>query len=328
MLVSVTYDMWSPAFAEVPLTTHYAEMLRQVEYAEQHGFEAVSFNEHHGSEGGYNPCPLIAATAVAARTSRIKLRPLLLVPLRNPLRLAEELAVVDNIAGGGRLEPVFGAGYRPEEFAMFGKSLGDRRRAVDGACQLMRKAWTGEWFEHEGQQVRVTPRPAGAGPKILLGGATKVAARAAARYADGFYPIAPAFWPAYREACLELGKPDPGTLGKRSPMFFHVAEDPEAVWPRIAPYILAAAKEYRSWTLENMPVPPQFAVTNEAELRESGQYVVLTPDEAVAMLEGLGPDGQAFLRPQWGGFHPDLGWESLRLFAEKVMPRVSHLLQR
>jgi alkanesulfonate monooxygenase SsuD/methylene tetrahydromethanopterin reductase-like flavin-dependent oxidoreductase (luciferase family) len=60
-----------------------------VEYAEAHGFTAVSFNEHHGTTTGYNPCPLVATTAVAARTWRIKLRPLLLVPLRDPLRLAE-----------------------------------------------------------------------------------------------------------------------------------------------------------------------------------------------------------------------------------------------
>jgi alkanesulfonate monooxygenase SsuD/methylene tetrahydromethanopterin reductase-like flavin-dependent oxidoreductase (luciferase family) len=325
MDISVTYDMWAPAIADAPLTLHYAEMLRQVEYAEAHGFTAVSFNEHHGTTTGYNPCPLVATTAVAARTRLIKLRPLLLVPLRDPLRLAEELAVIDNIAGGGRLEPVFGAGYRPEEFAMFGKDLAGRRKAVDGAAQLMKQAWTGEWFEHDGRQVRVTPRPVGNGPKVLMGGASKAGARAAARYADGFYPISPALWPEYRDTCIELGKPDPGPAGKRAPMFVHVATDPDAVWSRIAPFLLNAIAEYRSWTRDNMPVPPQFGITSEEELRASGNYLVLTPQEAATLLEDLGPDGQIILRPQWGGFHPELGWQSLRLFAEEVMPAVSHL---
>lgn len=323
MHVSLTYDMWTPDFANVSLAQHYEQMLAQAEYADAHGFEAVCFNEHHGSDGGYNPCPLIATTAVAARTSRITLRPLLLVPLRDPVRLAEELAVVDHISGGGRFEPVFGAGYRPEEFAMFGKSLANRRASIDGAVQFMRQAWTGEWFEYEGRPVRVTPRPPGKGPKILMGGASKVAARAAARYADGFYPVSPAFWPEYRDACLALGKPDPGGHGRRAPMYVHVSRDPDATWRAIAPYIVAAVAEYRSWTLENMPVPPQFRVRNEEELRASGQYLVLTPDEAVDLLESLGPDAQFQVRPQWGGYDPDLGWESLRLLVEEVLPRVS-----
>lgn len=322
VMVSVTYDMWSPPIADAPLSYHYAEMLKQVEFCEEHGFDAVAFNEHHGSEGAYNPCPLIATAAVAARTRSIKLRPLILVPLRDPVRLAEELAVIDNISGGGRFEPVFGAGYRPEEFETFGKSLADRRNAVDSAAQLMRKAWTGDWFDYNGTRIRVTPRPTASPPKILLGGASKAAARAAASYADGFYPISPAFWPAYQEACKELGKPVPEPLGGRSPMFVHIAEDPDAVWPKLAPFVLAAIAEYRSWTLENMPTPPQFLITSEAELRESGQYVVLTPNEAIAMIEGLGDNGQLILRPQWGGFHPDLGWESLRLFVDKVLPAI------
>jgi hypothetical protein len=74
-----------------------------------------------------------------------------------------------------------------------------------------------------------------------------------------------------------------------------------------------------------MPVPPQFGITSEEELRASGNYLVLTPQEAATLLEDLGPDGQIILRPQWGGFHPELGWQSLRLFAEEVMPAVSHL---
>lgn len=322
--IGLTYDMWAPAFGEESLSNQYAAMLEQCEYADRNGLEAISFNEHHGTDDGYNPSPITATAAVAARTRNIKLRPLLLAPLYDPLRLAEDLAVIDNISGGGRLEPVLGAGYRSEEFDMFDRDRSQRRRSVDSTAAVFRQAWTGEWFEYEGRRVRVTPRPATeSGPKILMGGASPAAARAAARLADGFYPISPVFWPSYREECLKLGKSDPGPAGKRAAMFVHVAEDPDSVWPKISPYLLNAISQYRQWNVGQQAVPPQFAAEHEKDLRNSEFYLVLTPDEAVTMLKELGSDGICILRPMWGGFSSELAWSSLELVVEKVLPQLT-----
>jgi hypothetical protein len=157
----------------------------------------------------------------------------------------------------------------------------------------------------------------------LLGGTTGTAARAAARIADGFYPISPAHWPKYRAECLKLGKPDPGPAGQRAPMFVHLAEDPDAARSKLTPYLLNAIREYRGWTRGQLAVPPQFAPNNDSDLRASPHYLILTPLEAVRLLQSLGPDGLCILRPMWGGFAPELGWESLRLLVEKVLPQAA-----
>ncbi len=319
MRLVLTYDMWGPAFASTALQDQYAAMLEQCEYADRSGFDAISFNEHHGTADGYIPAPLIATAAAAARTRKVALSPLLLLPLYDVLRLAEELAVVD-LVSGGRLEPVLGAGYRPEEFAMFGRDLKDRRRLVDEGVRVLRQAWTGEPFEFRGSLVRITPRPARRpAPPILLGGSSNAAARAAAQIADGFYPVAPVFWQPYREECLRLGKPDPGPAPQRGPMFVHITRDPERDWRLLTPYLLNAIGQYRTWT-RNGPVPAQFAIQDESGLRASPAYRVVTPDQAVQLIAGLGANGLLVMRPMWGGYDPELGWSSLKLLVEEVLP--------
>lgn len=322
--IGVTYDMWGPGFAEVPLWRHYAEMLGQCEYADRHGIDIIAFNEHHATDDGYIPSPLSACAAVAARTSRVTIRPLLLLPLYDIVRLAGDAAVIDNIAGPGRFEIVLGAGYRAEEFAMFGRDRNRRRAEVDAAPAFLRQAWTGDSFAHDGRAIRVTPRPATpGGPKIWMGGSSPKAARAAAQLADGFFPVSPLLWPPYREECLRLDKEDPGPIGGRSPMFVHISETPDADWPKIAPYLLNGISQYRGWNTGQQAVPPQFAIEHEADLRASPDYRVVTPDETVALIRALGPGGQFILRPMWGGYDPALGWSSLRLLAERVLPQLA-----
>ena len=323
----VTYDMWGPPFSGVPLQEHYATMLDQVAYVDERGWDMVSFNEHHGARDGYLPSPLIAATAAAARTERIALRPLLLLPLYDVVKLAEDLAVADLISGG-RLCPVFGAGYRAEEFAMFGRSIEERRRTVDRAVQTLRSAWTGEPFEHDGRTLRITPRPVQRpGIPIVLGGNSAAAARAAARGADGFYPTDAKWWAVYRGECERLGREAAGGPPPRvGPMFLHVAEDPERDLRAMAPYMLNAINQYREWAFPNEramgdEIPAQFAVTDEDDLRRSDHYMIVTPDECVDLICGL-PDGMVIIRPMWGGYDPKLGWSSLRLLDERVVPAV------
>jgi len=326
----ITYDMWCPPFADTPPAAQYAAMLDQIEYVDEHGWAMVSFNEHHRSKDGYLPSPLIATAAVAARTRQIALRPLLLLPFYETLKLAEDLAVVDLISGG-RLAPVFGAGYRAEEFEMFDKDLADRRSTIDEAVQALRTAWTGEPFEYRGRTVQIMPRPAQRPAiPIFLGGSSKAAARAAARLADGFYPTEARWWEVYREELEKLGRSiEGGPPARGGPMFLHVSEDPDRDWPLITPYLLNAIHQYREWTFPNMKamgkVPPQFSVESEEDLRASNHYVIVTPDECVDLLAPLGAGGLVTIRPGWGGYSPELGWSCLRLLVENVIPRLDAL---
>jgi alkanesulfonate monooxygenase SsuD/methylene tetrahydromethanopterin reductase-like flavin-dependent oxidoreductase (luciferase family) len=317
--LSLRYDLRAPAFGAPPEAL-YRAALDQCAWAEQHGFGMATLSEHHGSDDGYCPSPLVMAAAVAGRTSTLRiLVAALIVPLYDPIRLAEDLAVLD-LASGGRVDLVLGAGYRAEELAMFDRRMDQRAALVEEGIAVLRAAWTGEPFEYRGRQVRVTPRPARPqGPGLLMGGSTPAAARRAARLGDGFVPVDPSLWPAYAEACRELGKaagPPPPPQGAR---FIHVADDPDEAWARIAPHALHETNSYGAWLAAADALGPYEPSDDADALRASGAYVVLTPDECVALVQET---GSLLLHPLMGGLDPDLAWESLELVANKVIPRL------
>ena len=122
----ISFDMRAPTFG-APKEALYRAALDMAAWADELGFNVVSFGEHHASEDGYLPSPLPLAAAVAARTKRAKLRPnVLIAPLYEPVKLAEDLSVIQ-ILSGGRLQVVLGAGYRPYEFEMFGTRREERK---------------------------------------------------------------------------------------------------------------------------------------------------------------------------------------------------------
>jgi alkanesulfonate monooxygenase SsuD/methylene tetrahydromethanopterin reductase-like flavin-dependent oxidoreductase (luciferase family) len=249
MELVITYDLRAPPFG-APARDLYAAALDQVTWADELGFDVVGLGEHHASPDGYNPSPLVLAAAMGARSRRIRLRPsVLLAPLYDPIKLAEDAAVTQ-LATGGRLLLGIGGGYRPAEFEMFGRRLADRWRAIGEVIELLRLAWTGEPFEWRGRRCHVTPIP-DPPPPILLGGGSPAAARRAARIADGWFPpLEPRLWPPYREACLQLGKPDPGDYPPQGPIFLWVDADPEKAWERLAPHVLHQLRSYSEWTVE------------------------------------------------------------------------------
>ena len=130
MEFTITFDMRAPAFG-APASRLYAAALDQCAWADALGFDYVGIGEHHAADDGYLPSPIVFASAAAARTTRIRLRPsVLLAPLYDPIKLAEDLAVLQ-ILSGGRLVVGIGAGYRPVEFEMFGKRRGLRRKGCN-----------------------------------------------------------------------------------------------------------------------------------------------------------------------------------------------------
>jgi alkanesulfonate monooxygenase SsuD/methylene tetrahydromethanopterin reductase-like flavin-dependent oxidoreductase (luciferase family) len=317
----ISFDMRAPKFG-APARELYAAALDQCVWADDLGFDAVGLGEHHASDDGYLPSPIPMAGAIAGCTGRITIRPnVLLAPLYEPVKLAEDLAVLQYLSQG-RLEVVIGAGYRPFEFQMFGKRREDRKDLYIETFEVLRKAWTGETFEYKGRDVRVTPVP-DPPPRLLLGGSHKAVARRAARIADGYYPPGGENWHIYREECLALGKPDPGEEFKAlGPIFTFVTEDPEGDWERIASHAAHVVKSYSDWTIEayGRAAGPFAAGVDTDDLRRSGAYQVLRPEEAVEMIEGLGENRTFILTPLLGGLDPAMAWRSLRLFEQKVWP--------
>ncbi len=317
----IKYDMRAPAFG-ASRQALYQAAVEQCAWADRHGFGTVMLAEHHGSDDGYLPSPLLLGGAIAAVTERIRIRvQALILPLHDPLRLAEDIAVLD-LLSGGRAEITAAGGYVPGEFAMFDRQLGQRGRLVEEAITAMRAAWHGEAFEYRGRQVRVTPAPLQSPLPIALGGASKAAARRAARFADAFIPAMPELMDDYVRACAELGR-TPAPAERMGPVFLHVAEDPERAWAQIAPHALHETNAYGRWMADSMGDRAVYTqVDDAASLRASGAYQVVTPDECVHICRELGPGGRLALHPLMGGMSPELGWESLELFASQVLPHL------
>jgi alkanesulfonate monooxygenase SsuD/methylene tetrahydromethanopterin reductase-like flavin-dependent oxidoreductase (luciferase family) len=173
---SLMYDMRAPAFG-APATALYAAALEQCEWADRLGFAEVVLNEHHNTSDGYLPSPRVMAGAIAARTSQLRIHlSALVVTLHDPLHVAEDLAVLD-VLSNGRVDVTLGAGYRREEFLMFGTNWKRRPSLMREAVRLMRAAWLGEPFEHNGTTVRVLPRPVQATIPLWLAGSSEGAAQ-------------------------------------------------------------------------------------------------------------------------------------------------------
>lgn len=316
--LSLAFDMRAPDFGASPARL-YEAMLNQCAWAEACGFDGVSFMEHHASSDGYLPSPIVAASAAAARTSKIQIGiSLMLLPLYHPLRAAEDLAVLDLISQG-RLALTVGAGYREEEYNYFGLSISKRPSLMTEAVLTLKQAWTGEPFDFRGQRVRVLPKPARpGGPPIAMGGASDAAARRAAHIADGFQPVDARYFETYRAELARLGKPVPPPMPAMTEkvMFIHVSKDPDRDWARIAPHALHENNEYGAWA-KGEPQYPYQPTSDVNSLRESGLYRVLTPEETISLAKRMGYLG---LKGLMGGMDPDLAAESLALVEKEVLP--------
>jgi alkanesulfonate monooxygenase SsuD/methylene tetrahydromethanopterin reductase-like flavin-dependent oxidoreductase (luciferase family) len=333
------FDLRVPPFARTSFSVQHQAMLEMVSWADEIGVGQVVLSEHHGDPAGFTSAPLTLAAAILGRTRKLTVQiSAALVPLHDPVRLAEQLATIDCLAPG-RISVVCGAGYRQAEFDMAGIDRGERGARLEECVRVLRAAWKGEPFEWRGREVRVTPVPATpGGPALFVGGKTRAGARRAARLGCGFSPAVtePDVIAAYFEESARLGFDAPEVYGATSfeaylegqeiggtsaPGFVMVSHDPDATWREIGPYAEYDAVTYAAWqedgVVSSWAVPE--AVTWE-HLRESGRFAVVTPEECVALAER---DGQLMLHPLMGGLEPQLAWQGLRLFEEAVLPRLS-----
>ena len=146
-----------------------------------------------GAEEFDLPDPLVWLAYVAAQTTKIQLATgILIVPQRNPVITAKELATIDHLSGG-RMVLGVGAGWLAEEFAALGVPFEDRGKRLDEYVAVMRALWTqdkasfdGEFFHFDKCISR--PRPVRGTIPVIVGGHTKLAARRAGRLGDGFFP--------------------------------------------------------------------------------------------------------------------------------------------
>lgn len=300
----------------------YQAAIEMAVWADEKGFDFVQFAEHHGSDDGYLCAPIVLGAAIASRTRRIRLRfGLITLPFHDPIRLAEDLATLD-IVSNGRVDVVLGGGYARHEFEMFGVDPKRRGRLVEEGVAAIKAAWTGEPFTYRGRTVRVMPTPVQRPrPTIWLGGSGPIAARRAARIADYFYTGDGSLYPAYRDACLELGY-DPGPWRDIGSGFFVVSEDPDREWARVGPRIEYELNSYRKWVDQSGDQENAFSFMDLGAVRAMGIYPVLDPEAGLAYVRARGPDGDLSLHPLISGQDPAVGWEQLEAFERHILPHV------
>ncbi len=192
--IGVCYDFRNPPDSGVSDRLLYQEIMEQVQWLDHIGADLVWFTEHHFVEDGYLPSWIPVAAAMAAVTEHVRFgTDICLLPFNHPVRLAEDLAVLDNLSGG-RVELGVGMGYAPHEFRGFGMPASRRVSLMDEGIEVLQRCFSGERFSYHGKRyhfddVIITPgyvQPGG--PPLWIASMSEAGAARAARYNTHFLP--------------------------------------------------------------------------------------------------------------------------------------------
>lgn len=320
--IVVKYDCRAPAsvssmnFAEL-----YQAVLEQVAWIDRQGVPVtINFCVHHGAEDGYLPGSLSFAAAAAAVTRFCRLRINVILPYHDPIRVAEEVAVLDQLSNG-RVELLLLGGYVPGEMRMFGITPEQRGRLMEEGVAALKQAWSGAEFEFRGRHCQVRPRPLQQPhPPLIMGGMAPAAARRAARLGDAFEPGLPASYDIYSAECARLNK-TPRNEGKLAFAHLFVHEDPERGWREIAPYALYESNCYARWQSSAAQDGMFSQVIDLETLRASGAYQVVAPQQVLDT--PLDADHKLLLHPLLSGLPKEMSWRGLELFFSKVVPGIT-----
>lgn len=319
------FDMRVPGKTPAQIADQYQTAIEMAQWADDKGCVGIGLSEHHCAEDGYTPSPLVLASAIAAVTKKV---PILvaaaLLPMYDPVRLAEDMIVLDYISRG-RVTFIFGIGYRPVEYELFGLDF-EKRGAI--ADEKLTKLLNALRQASEAQAMpRVTPPSFTRGrPMIAWGGATKAAARRAGHNGLGFFAQTntPGLGEAYAAAAREKGL-EPGMCilpSPEMPSIVFVHPDPDAGWKEVGPYMLADATAYAEWNKDtrHQTVSLSKGKTIEELQAERGAHRVVNVEGAVELIKKW---GRVPLHPLCGGCPPELAWTYLRRVVDDVVPALA-----
>jgi alkanesulfonate monooxygenase SsuD/methylene tetrahydromethanopterin reductase-like flavin-dependent oxidoreductase (luciferase family) len=299
----------------------YRTALDMAVYADQQGFAHVNVEEHHVARNGWLPSPLTMAAAIAARTERVNIGVMaLLVSLYDPIRLAEDITVIDLISQG-RLSFIAGMGYREIEFHVTNKPYAARGEWMDHVLETLLQVWGDEPFEYKGKLVNVTPKPCSRPhPPFLVGGMSKPAARRAARLGLPFAPplADPELESYYHEQLARYGKQGFVYTPPADFSVLFIDEDPDRAWHELGQYFLNEVMEYSSWRTEGVNRPLEFNSDSVDALRAEKRFEIITPAECLRRHRER-DDFFATIHPLIGGMPLERAWQCLHLYTEQVL---------
>lgn len=336
MRFGLTYDFRNPTRFERPSPELYEALLDQIVLAEELGYDQVWLTEHHFTDDGYNPSVLPMAAAIAARTSRIRIGTFVLIlPFHDPVRVAEDAAVVDVISNG-RLDLGVGLGYTVDEYRALGLDRRTRGRRLEEGLDLITRLWSGNEVEFDGEfhqlhGARLAPLPVQRPhPPLWIGARAGPAIDRAARLgAHLLTTVGPDPAPEYVEALSTHGRREEDHEIGQLRLVYCAPTDDQA-WNEVAEHLHVSMSYYgrvmgevpeaagddRMWTFER----PE-------DIRPSGlgrAATIGTPDHVAAKLDHW-LEGrhctQVICSTHLAGMDPAISSEAMRLFAHEVMPR-------
>ena len=326
------YDFRNPPPSTLSFEDLYQENLRQIVWAESLGFESVWLTEHHFVDDGYTPSPLVIAAAIGQATQNMQIGTnLMLLPLADPVRLAEDAAAL-SILTGGRFDLGVGLGYRELEFNYFGRNLKHRPSLMEEGVDVLRQAWSGKPIHIDGKRyhidgLAVAPAPARV-PGLFMGGMAEPAIARAARLGDGFLSTGGIGHDMYIEALTAQGK-DRSDGAIYAGHWGIIAADPEAEVAKVADYALYQTNAYVSWGAfgppEDTPLFPDGATALEQGLYDvwDGPTAV---QELVTLLQTYPEIRDVHFWAQLPGEPIEQGNARIEYMATNVLPAVREQL--
>ena len=310
------------------------EVIAEAKLAEEVGFDSCFFGEHHQDKDGFLPSPLIVATAVAAQTTTLNVgTSVILLPLHNPVQVAEDVITLDQVSKG-RIILGVGLGYQDADFRAFEVPIRQRVGRFEEGVEIIRHCWRGEPFSFHGEyhrleNLRITPKPyQDPSPPLWIGASTPPGARRAGRMADGFVATPSVDMATtieladiYREAAAREGR-DPVVVLMRDAFVAETRADAEAVY---GPEVIEAYKYY--W---RNGLPDFRGIQSESEITLDNvgpdRLILGDPDECAAEFqrwnEAVGAEYFLLrLRHAHSGGPPhERIMDAIRLFGEQVIP--------
>ncbi|MFQ6029599.1 MAG: LLM class flavin-dependent oxidoreductase [Dehalococcoidia bacterium] len=310
------------------------EVIEEARLAEDAGFDSCFFGEHHQDKDGFLPSPLIIATAVASHTRTLKVgTSVILLPLHNPVHLAEDVITLD-LVSKGRIILGVGLGYQESDFQAFEVPMRQRVGRFEEGVEIIRKCWSGQPFSFHGEyhhleNLNIRPSPfQEPSPPLWIGASTPPSVRRAGRLADAFVATPSSSLAStvnlvetYREAAIKAGR-EPEVVLMRDAWVARNRVEAEAVY---GPEVIMAYKYYWRNGLAEFQ-----SITSEAEITleklASDRLILGDPEECAKEFhrwqESTGAD-YFLLRLRHahsGGPSHNKIMEAIKLFGEKVIP--------
>ncbi len=326
----VCYDFRNPAESGLKHPALYAAIMEQVVWLDGLGLDLVWFTEHHFVEDGYLPSWIPVAAAMAARTKHVRFScDVCLLPFNHPIRLAEDLAVLDNLSNG-RVEIGVGMGYAPHEFRGFGLHPSWRLSLTDEGLEVLTRAFTGEKFSFEGKRYKVedakiTPgyvQPGG--PPLWIAAMAEPGAMRAARFNTNLLPQGPRArtLDPWLTTVKDSGR-DPSNYRIGIIRSCLVTDNPERDWQPVRMAERRRMEVYNRFRAESGGHGGIPGIAQEERIPQT--WIVGNVDHCVKELSAFIKEYGLTDIVSWGvppGMTPDEMSPSLERYARDVVPRV------